>query len=251
MTQLDPITIQEFPARHGFFTRLGGISTDNYHSLNCGAGSRDNAESVRENRRRVAAHFGVSQLVSPYQCHGTDAIFIDEQYQFSNRPQADGMVTRLKGVGLGVLSADCAPILFIDPLNHIIAACHAGWRGALAGIIHNTLKLMVAKGAQKSSIHAALGPMIRVQSYQVGMDFYQAFGQESQGNHQYFTQTDTEKFHFDLPKFVRGKIADFGITHIYDCGYDTYSNHDLFFSNRYNTHHGLGDYGRLVSVISL
>ena len=162
---------------HGFFTRQGGISTGIYASLNCGYESGDKEKNVTENRRLVCKYLSISlhSLISAYQVHGSNVVTVEKPWGRDNTPKADGMVTNRKGIALGILTADCAPVLFADPTQGIIGACHAGWRGALDGIIHSTVLAMEALGARPSSIKAVIGPCIAQKSYQVEMDFLDQF----------------------------------------------------------------------------
>lgn len=238
--------------RHGFFTRQGGVSAGIYGTLNCGPGSRDDPAAVRENRRLVAERLAVREdrLVSLYQVHGRTVMRADAP--FAERPKADGMVTRMPGLALGVLAADCVPVLLADGEARVVGACHAGWKGALAGIAEATVAEMVACGARPSRIHAAIGPCIRQDSYEVGPEFPSAFLAEDAGNAAYFRPSARPGHHqFDLASYVAMRLRRLGLAMVEDCGRDTLSEPDVFFSYRRTTLAGEPDYGRQISAIAL
>ncbi len=244
-------TSTNLPANHGFYTRLGGVSKGIYEGLNCGIGSNDNPDHVVQNRQLVADDLGVDKLISLYQCHGNDVVFVDEHYDMHNRPRADAMVCTTPQVALGILTADCAPVLLVDPINGVIGAAHAGWRGALAGIVPRTITKMVEHGAKMPKISLVIGPLIAPESYQVSQDFTDQFMAQSPDNAQFFMNDGGGKYHFNLPAYILYGVQGLGLQSAEWLGFDTYSNPDKYFSNRYATHHNHGDYGRLISCIRL
>lgn len=239
------------PISHGFFTRQGGVSGGIYASLNCGWGSDDDKENVAENRSRVAAQLGTTleNFCSLYQVHGNDVITVTTPWPRTTLPKADAMVTSKKGIALGILTADCAPILFADVNAEIIGAAHAGWRGALAGVIQATVQAMQALGA--CDITAAIGPCIAQRSYEVGAEFYETLAKETAQNANFFKKSSTGSHLFDLRGYVQSKLAQAGISNINTLENDTYSEEDSFFSFRRTTHRKESDYGRQVSAIML
>lgn len=239
--------------RHGFFTREGGVSTGIYASLNVGRGSKDEAEDVAENRRRVADWFGVAPgaLLTAYQIHSATVLIADHPWG-EERPEGDGVVTGETGLVCGALAADCAPVLLADPRARVVAAVHAGWRGALGGVVESAVEGMMAEGAQPERIVAAVGPCIGPQSYEVGEDFLDAFTGKDPGFAAFFRPgAAADKRMFDLPAFVRSRLAAAGVSQSEWIGRDTYAEEALFFSNRRAVHRAEGDYGRLVSAIAL
>ncbi len=237
---------------HGFFTRRGGISTGLYASLNCGPGSSDTPAAVQENRRRVAASLNaVHGLVSLYQVHGRDIVTVGEDYDIAQRPKADGLVTRRHGIALGILSADCAPVLFADTEADVIGACHAGWRGALAGVTDATIDAMIALGARREQIKAAIGPCIGQASYEVSAPFRDEFLAADAGNAVFFATGKREgHWQFDLPAYLKQRLQLAGVV-AETLGLDTCSDPDRFFSYRRMTLLKEADYGRQVSAIAL
>lgn len=239
--------------RHGFFTREGGASGGLYASLNCGAGSGDDPAAVRENRRRAAARLGcpAEGLVTLHQVHGSTVVRIDAPpAPESARPRADGMVTTRPGVMLGVLTADCAPVLLADLRRGVVGAAHSGWRGALGGVIEGTVDAMVSAGARRASIVAATGPCIGGASYQVGADLRERFVAADRGSARHFSP-DGGRFRFDLGGYVQGRLERAGVAEAELLGHDTCSDEARFFSYRRACHRGEGDYGRNLSAIVL
>lgn len=238
---------------HAFFTREGGVSAGIYESLNCGLGSGDDRANALENRRRAAAELGLQadRLVTLYQIHSAEAVIVNEPWLPGEGPRADGMVTRTRGLALGVLAADCTPILFADAAEGVIGACHAGWKGALAGVAEATLDAMIALGATRSRIVAAIGPTIRQAAYEVGADYRQRFlDADAAAAANFAPGKDEAHAQFDLPGYLTRRLADAGVTVIADTGLCTY--HDPgFFSFRRTTHRGEPDYGRNLSAITL
>lgn len=240
--------------RHGFFTRHGGVSEGLYGSLNIGLGSNDEPARVAENRGRVADAMEVprDRLVMTWQYHSAVALTVDRPLAAGERPKADAVITRQPGIALGVSTADCTPVLFADPHAMVIGAAHAGWRGALAGVIEATVEAMLAQGAARERILAVIGPTISQANYEVGEDFRQAFLDADPGNDRYFSMPDgAGKPHFDLPGYVAGRLAETGIATIEDLCLCTYADEEAFFSFRRTTHRGEPDYGRLISAIAI
>jgi len=240
--------------RHGFFTRAGGVSLGVYASLNCGFGSRDDRAAVAENRRVAAAQLGLDpeRLVTCHQVHGTTAITVDEPWQGPPNPRADGMVTKVPGIALGVLAADCAPILLADPEARIIGAAHGGWRGALAGIAEATVAAMAALGAEPRRIRAGIGPCIGQQSYEVGPEFHAAFAAADRASLAFFVPAErTGHFRFDLGGYIALRLARLGLAAVERAPYDTAADEALFFSYRRACRQGEADYGRGLAAIAL
>jgi YfiH family protein len=245
-----PLLDEVAGVRHAFFTRRGGVSQGVYDSLNVGIGSRDDPEAVRENRARAAAAFDAppQALLTAYQIHSSVAAVAP----WAERPEADAVVTVTPGLVCGALSADCAPILFADGQARVVAAAHAGWKGALGGIVAATVEAMIAQGARRERIVAAVGPCIAQASYEVGADYEARFAAEAPGSERHFTPGRVpDKRQFDLPGFVLMRLQQAGITRAEWIGRDTCAEEDLFFSNRRGYLRGEPDYGRLLSAIAL
>jgi polyphenol oxidase len=241
------------PVRHGFFTRRGGASSGIYTSLNCGPGSSDQCQAVALNRRRVAEAMGVeaARLLSLHQIHSADVVVAGPD-GWGERPRADAAVTAEPGIALSVLTADCAPVLFADPEAEVIGAAHAGWRGALGGVLEETLAAMERLGACLDSISAAVGPTISQRSYEVGEDFLETFLAEGPEHGRFFVSgAAPEKYQFDLPGYVLWRLREAGIGSADWIGACTYAEPDRFYSFRRATHLGEPDYGRLISAIAL
>lgn len=241
--------------QHAFFTREGGVSDGIYASLNCGAGSKDKPEHVRENKRRAAAQFNLPEdrLVTLYQVHSPEVVVLtDPAPMRADRPEADAMVTRAPDIALGILTADCAPVLFADAENGVIGAAHAGWRGALGGVLENTIGAMENLGASRAGISASVGPCIAQESYQVGAEFPEPFLKADQGAADMFRPDgDTGKHLFDLSGYVRQRLERMAIGKIDVVDVDTYASDSLFFSYRRTCHRSEDDYGRGLSSIAL
>lgn len=239
--------------RHGFFTREGGVSSGLFSSLNCGFGSSDDTAAVAENRRRATASLGAANdaLTTVYQVHGTAVVQVETGWAHGDAPKADGMVTDREGIVLGILTADCAPVLFADATAGVIGACHAGWRGALDGIVEATVAAMVQLGAQRSAIHAAIGPCIAQQSYQVGPEFRDRFLDAQADTTRFFQADDGDRFRFDLPGYVTGRLEDSGIGTVDTTDDDTCAESGRLFSYRRSTLSGEADFGRALSAITL
>ncbi len=238
---------------HAFFTRRGGVSTGIYESLNLGRGSRDAPGAVAENRRRAASVFGLGAgaLNVCWQTHSTRVIAADAAWSDA-RPKGDGVVTARPGLLCGALAADCAPVLIADGEARIVAAVHAGWRGALDGVIAAAVEAMEGLGARPSRMVAAVGPCIAQASYEVGPDLFERFAAEAPGSGRFFTSSDAvAKRRFDLPGFVLSRLAAAGVEHAEWIGRDTRAEEADFFSNRRAVQCGEEDYGRLLSAIVL
>ncbi|MCK9992962.1 MAG: polyphenol oxidase [Alphaproteobacteria bacterium] len=238
--------------RHGFFTRQGGVSSGIFTSLNCGLGSGDSPENVRHNRDQVAAALCADALAGVHQVHGRAVHVIRTPEDAELRPQADGLVTALPGIGLSVLSADCAPILFADARAKIIGAAHAGWKGALAGITDAVIDAMERMGAQRRAIAAAIGPCISQSAYEVGADFELNYLNQEPASAVFFKKSALpDKRQFALAEYVAARLARAGIGPVQNLGLCTYQDETRFFSFRRTTHRGETDYGRGISAISL
>jgi hypothetical protein len=238
--------------RHGFFTRQGGMSRGLYASLNCGAGSKDNAVSVTQNRTRVAEHLGSfgDDVQTIYQVHSADALVVDQLVDRESLPKADALVTKTRGLVIGVLTADCAPVLFADADAKVVGVAHAGWRGALGGVLEATITAMEGLGAERSRILAALGPTIGPKSYEVGPEFVATFEAADAGNARFFTIPKGRTTpHFDLPSYVMARLGQLGLRHADRESPCTYENESMFFSFRRATHRNEPDYGRQISAI--
>lgn len=237
---------------HGFFTRKGGVSEGLYAGLNVGLGSQDERDNVEENRARVAAWFGqpVERLATVHQIHSPDVVTIGTDYDGA-RSQADAMVTASPGIVLGVLSADCGPILFADPDAGVIGAAHAGWKGALTGVLERTIDAMLALGARRETIVACLGPSIGPASYEVGPEFVARFLAHDAAYACFFTPSARpDHAMFDLPGLTVARLLSAGVT-AEKLGLCTYEDETRFFSYRRTTHRGEPDYGRQISAISI
>ncbi|HLZ03919.1 MAG TPA: peptidoglycan editing factor PgeF [Bradyrhizobium sp.] len=239
--------------RHAFFTRDGGVSDGVYAGLNGGLGSNDDPARVAENRRRMAEQLGVapSHLVGVHQIHSPDAVVASGPWNGTARPKADAIVTRSEGLAIGVTTADCGPILFVDPTARVIGAAHAGWKGALTGILETTIETMEKLGAERSGMIAAIGPLIRQPSYEVGPEFVERFIGADAGNAMFFLPGERDGHAmFDLAGFIRMRLEKAGVLMIDDLGIDTYSD-ERCFSYRRSVHRKEPDYGRHVHAIVL
>lgn len=239
--------------RHAFFTREGGVSEGIYASLNGGQGSNDNAAHVAENRLRMTQYFEIKRenLVSVWQVHSADALAVTGPWP-GERPKADAMVTATPGVALGILTADCGPILFSDPHAKVVGAAHSGWKGAISGILEATLAAMEQMGAKRQNITAVLGPTIGPAAYEVGPEFHARFVAENGGYARFFKASAKDGHAmFDLPGFIGYRARAAKIGRFVDMGLCTYSDPQRFYSYRRTTHNAEVDYGRLVSAILL
>lgn len=238
--------------RHGFFTREGGTSRGIYASLNCGLGSSDARESVQANRGRVAEALATRRdhVVTLYQCHSNIALTLDRPAAAADLPRADALVTRTPGLAVAALAADCAPVLFADPEVKVVGAAHAGWRGALGGILEATIEAMERLGARRDHIIAAVGPCIGPAAYEVGPEFVAAFLERDREHARFFTTPDRDgKARFDLPGFVQHRLTQCRLAAVEAASACTYTNESLFFSYRRATHRKEPDYGRQISAI--
>ena len=239
---------------HGFFTRVGGVSQGVYASLNGGVGSRDAPEAVTENRARTAAALGAApeRLAVPFQIHSPDAMAISEPWPPSARPRCDALVTATLGLALGVTGADCGMLLFADRRTGVIGAAHAGWKGALTGVVEATVAAMERLGARRADVVVALGPCIAHESYEVGPEFVAAFASAGDDTARYFTRSRREgRSMFTLNAYIAERAARAGVGRFEDLRLDTYADERRFFSYRRATHRKEPDYGRLMSVIVL
>lgn len=239
------------PLRHGFFTRRGGASSGVFSGLNCGPGSSDQSEIVQINRARVAEAMGVAadHLITVHQVHSADVVTVTGP--MGTRPRADAMVTNVPGVALAVLTADCQPVLFADVGNGVIGAAHAGWRGALDGVLEATVAAMEGLGADRRRIKAVIGPSISQAAYEVGPEFIDAFLAEDPDNARFFANGAGGRYQFDLPGFGLHRLRQSGIGQAEWTRHCTYGDPERFYSYRRTTHAGEADYGRLISTIRL
>jgi len=239
--------------RHGFLTRKGGVSDGIYDSLNCGLGTTDERAHVMENRARAVKAAGLSdtQLNTAYQVHSAKVLVVDAPLDQSNRPEVDGLVTKTRGINLGVLTADCGPVLFADAEAGVVGAAHAGWKGAVGGVLQETVRVMEAQGAKRQNIIAAVGPCIGQESYEVGTEFPAPFIDQDPGNARFFAANACRKFQFDLAGYCQAQLEKLGLGTVIVTGHDTCALEDDFFSYRRKTKRNEPDYGRQVSVIGL
>ncbi|MBV8089502.1 MAG: peptidoglycan editing factor PgeF [Alphaproteobacteria bacterium] len=239
---------------HAFFTRCGGVSEGLFGSLNCGFGSGDSQQSVARNRELAMARLGLSadRLVTCRQIHSVTVVTAERPWRREEAPSADGLVTAVPGIALGVLAADCAPILLHDPVAGVIGAAHGGWRGALGGIVEATIGHMKALGAESTRIRAAIGPCIGPASYEVGPEFQQAFLDDDPGNGRWFAPVLREgHFLFDLAGYIAERLVRGGVGRVDIAGNDTVAEEDRFFSYRRACLRGECSYGRGLSAIAL
>jgi YfiH family protein len=237
--------------RHGFFTRKGGASSGVFQGLNCGPGSSDQSEAVAINRTRVAEVLGLppGSLLTVHQVHSADVVTVIEP--FSEQPKADAMVTAVEGLGLGVLTADCQPVLLAEREAGVIGAVHAGWRGTLDGVLDATVEAMAALGARPSQIVAVIGPTISQRAYEVGPEFFDTFRDADPDATRYFVNGAGDRMLFDLPGYGLHRLRSAGVGHAEWTRHCTYSDAGLFYSYRRSVHRGEADYGRLISAIRL
>ena len=238
--------------RHGYFTRIGGVSQGIYEGLNIGTGSDDDQSLVTENRRRVAEWMGVApdRLLTAYQIHSPDVIVATGPFA-GDRPKADAIVTNRPGIAVGASSADCGPVLFADPEARVVGAAHAGWKGAFTGVLENTIVAMEGLGARRERILAVLGPAISAASYEVGPEFVERFLEADDANARYFAPSETAGHSmFDLNLYTVDRLKRAGVS-AEMLGLCTYREEDLFYSYRRTTHRKEADYGRQISAIAL
>ena len=252
------LTAPNLAFTHGFFSREGGVSTGIYASLNTGPGSDDAPENVSENRARCARALGADagKLLTLYQVHSAKVVTVEMPWPHDEKnaraPEADGFVTKTPGITLGVLTADCMPFLFVDADAGVIGAAHAGWRGALGGVLENTIEKMVSLGAKPENVKAALGPCLRQPNFEVGLDLVEAFVKKHPETEQFFAPgVNAQKRQFDLAGFGRLRIASQGVTQFYDTGVCTLGEKERYFSYRASRRANEPDYGRNLSAIVL
>jgi hypothetical protein len=237
---------------HGFFGRDGGVSQGLYASLNCGPGSKDDPAAVAENRRRAGDELGAAKLVSLAQIHSPLVYKVGADWDAAQHPQGDGLATATQGIALGILTADCAPVLFADASARVIGAAHAGWKGAFGGVLEATLAAMQELGAARGAIAAAIGPCISQKNYEVGEEFRIRFLAAEPGSARFFTAaTRPSHYHFALEGYIAARLAAAGVTRIEPLSTCTYPEENGFFSFRRATHRGEADYGREISAIML
>ncbi len=255
MLKLAAPNLSDWPdIAHGFFGRTGGRSSGIYESLNCGPGSADDRGHVIENRHRALAALAdrKCRLVTLYQIHGAEAVTVREPWEIGDGPKADAMATAASGIALGILTADCAPVLLADPDARVIGAAHAGWKGALAGVIDQVIARMEQLGAKREQIAAAVGPCICQSAYEVGDEFREEFTRRDPANAQYFAPAARPAhWQYDLPAYVRDRLQAAGIRKATVLARCTYGEAGNFYSFRRATHRGETDYGRQLSAISL
>lgn len=239
--------------RHGFFGRRGGVSTGVYSSLNCGPGSGDEPDKVLENRRRVCLALGadLEQLAAPRQIHSSRAVVAERAFSPNERPECDALVTRRPGLLLGVLAADCAPIVLCDPHNGVIGAVHAGWRGAVGGVIESTVEAMGLLGADPGRMAAGVGPCLSQSSFEVGPDLVEAVIDSSPWAEYLFTPGKGDRRHFDLKRYCLARLARLGVAHMDALADDTLTQPALYFSHRASVQAGERDCGRNMTGIML
>ena len=238
------------PLRHGFFTRSGGASSGIFKGLNCGFGSSDQTDVVATNRARVADAMDVTpdHLVSVHQFHSADVVTVTDPNL--DRPKADAMVTNAPGLALGILTADCQPVLFADADAQVIGAAHAGWGGAIGGVLEATIDAMIVLGAERSNIQAVIGPCISQSAYEVGPDYMDRFVYEDPENARFFAQGKDDRVQFDLPGYGLARLREAGVAAEWT-RHCTYHDADRFFSYRRSVHAQEADYGRLIATIRL
>lgn len=253
MSAVDPIRARALAALpHGFLGRGGGVSTGVVAGLNVGTGSDDDPAAIAQNRRlAVQAVLPGARLVTVYQVHSAGAVTVIEPFDEDLRPRADALVTNRPGLLLGILTADCAPVLFADREAGVVAAAHAGWKGAIGGVTDSTIAAMEALGARRENIAAAVGPCIARASYEVDAGFFERFCAQDPANERFFADGRPEHFQFDLEAYVVHRLALAGLRTIEALGLDTYANEERFFSFRRATHRLEPDYGRQISLIGL
>jgi YfiH family protein len=250
---VEPITARTLEGvPHGFLGRKGGVSKGICAGLNVGWGSSDEREAIQANRRlAVEAVAPRARLVTLHQVHSPTAIAVTAPFPEDARPHADALVTDRRGLALGILTADCTPVLFADVQAGVVGAAHAGWKGALGGVVAATVQAMEALGASRDNIAAAVGPTIARKSYEVDDAFFRRFADADASNERFFSGGREGRHQFDLEGYVVSRLANAGVTRVEALGLDTYSSPDLFYSYRRATHRGEPDYGRQASLIAL
>ena len=238
--------------KHYFFSRKNGVSKGVYESLNCGPGSNDKKENIKKNLDFVSKKMNIKKenLILMHQTHSNKVIFIDKESQKNKNIIADAIVTKLEGLAIGVLTADCVPIILYDEINKIIGCIHAGWKGAISGIIENTLNKFKEIN-ENNKIIAVVGPCIGYESYEVSLDFYDNFLKNSKENKKFFSKKDNKKFLFNLREYIKDKLSNCGVDNIDNINIDTFKDSDNFFSYRRSQKLREADYGRCISTICL
>jgi len=237
--------------KHCFFSRKNGVSKGLYESLNCGIGSNDIKENVLKNLELVSNKIGCTKdrLVILNQRHSNQVIYFKNEFNIKNKMSGDAIVTNIKNLGIAILTADCVPILFYDPKKKIIACVHSGWKGALSGIIKNTIKKFNDLNSENSNLIAVIGPCIKKENYEVGIDFFKKFINKDSNNKKFFEESDKKKYIFDLRAFVNEEISNLNIKNIENIEKDTFANKEFFYSHRRSRRDSEPDYGRCISVI--
>ena len=249
MNRLEAGNLKAPGIAHGFFSAEGGVSTGLYQSLNCGPGSKDDPMAVAENRHRIAQVLGAESLVTLSQVHSATVHAVPG---WEGRAEGDGMVTKTAGLALGILTADCAPVLFADARARVIGAAHAGWKGAIGGVLEATVEAMEKLGARKADIQAAIGPCISQAQYEVGFDFRDRFLEGGLRMRKFFVPSDKEgHYRFDLEGYAAHRLEKAGVAGIAKLGVCTYPSQNGYFSYRRTTHRGEPDYGRQIAAIVL
>ena len=237
--------------KHCFFSRKDGVSTGLYKSLNCGLGSNDNKENVLKNLEIISTKIGCKKdsLITLNQKHSTDIIYFEKKEDVKNRLSGDGIICKVKNIAIGILTADCVPILFYDPQKKIIGCVHSGWKGALNGIIENTVNKFNELDSESSNLIAIVGPCIKKDNYEVKIDFFEKFVKQNKNNEFFFKKISNERYIFDLRGFINKKISEQNIENIENIELDTFSNSESFYSYRRSCFNKEKDYGRCISVI--
>ncbi len=243
--------LHDIPAiRHGFCTRTGGLSTGIYEGLNTGLGSNDDRETVLANRAKVRRALGADALLTPFQIHSPDAVTVTEPWSDDQSPRADALVTATPGIAIAINTADCTPVLFASSDGTVVGAAHAGWKGAVGGVLQSTVSAMQALGTAPGDIHAAIGPTISQANYEVGTEFQARFVGENPDNARFFVNSQKpDHYMFDLPGYVRTVLDSLGLASIWDAETCTYAGETEFYSYRRTTHRNEPDYGRQMSAI--
>ena len=244
--------LQKFESlKHCFFSRKNGFSTGNYASLNCGLGSKDKKENILKNLESVSKKIGCKKelLITLNQKHTNKVICFNSEADVKNKLTGDAIVSKVKNVAIGILTADCASIFFYDPKNKIIGCSHAGWKGALSGIVKNTVAKFNELKSNNNDLIAVIGPCINKKNYNVKKDLFMKFMDKDKKNESFFQKTDFENYNFDLRGFINKELSSLNITHIENIEKDTFSEPNFFYSYRRSCHNKEKDYGRCISVI--
>lgn len=254
MSEAESLVCPDLPAAHGYFTRRGGTSAGPYATLNCSVSSGDAADCVSENRARAARAVGAdpARLLGLTQVHGATAVRVADPWAPGDGPAADAMVTDRRGLALGIITADCAPVLFVDPEAGVIGAAHAGWRGAVQGILEAALDAMAMLGARTGRVIAAIGPCIAQASYEVGTDLHDAVLADNPARSAFFTTGERPaRWQFDLSGYCAARLTAAGVGRVHKMAVDTCADEARFFSHRRRTRSGGGRIGHQISIISL